>query len=140
MIANSSNTTESNYHIERKGNLLYVEIQGPFDGNVAERYHADMKSLTLQMKHKPWASLVKYHRSGLFTPDAEKSLIETTKHRVQNNMVANATVISENSHADLQQMQLSRIYSSCGLPFYVFSDVESAENWLVDFLDSQEAS
>ena len=138
--AMTSDVQESNYHIERRDNVLYVEIQGPFDGVIAEQYHIDMLSISRQMKAKPWASLVKYHRSGLFTPDAEKALIETTKFRVKNNMIANATVISENTHADTQQMQLRRIYSSCALPFYVFSDVRSAETWLESYLAKQVAS
>ena len=130
---------ESHYDIIKKDNILFVDAQQLFDEQTIQQYHQDMMDLTLEMKHQPWASLVAYRGSGVFTPEVEKHIVDITKFRVKNNMVANATVILDSAQADLQQMQLRRIYNSCHLPFFVFSDIASAENWLKDFLAKQDA-
>lgn len=128
---------QGKYNIVKQDNILLVEVQDIFDGDVVAQYHQDMVDLTLEMKHQPWASLIIYRGSGVFSPDAEAQIVDITKFRVKHNMVANATVFLDSAHADLQQMQLRRIYGGCHLPFYVFSDVESAKAWLHDFLAKQ---
>ena len=128
---------QPHYDIVKKGNILVVEVKSLYAGDIAKQYQQDMVDLTHTMNKAPWASLVTYHGSGVFTPEAEKHIVEITKFRVKHNMVANATVFLDSKQADLQQMQLSRIYASCRLPFYVFSDTQSAENWLKDFLEKQ---
>ena len=128
---------DSYYKMVKKGNILLVEVQRLTGEQTIEQYHQDMVDLTLEMKHQPWASLVVYRGNGVFTPEIESHIVDITKFRAKNNMVANATVLLENAHADIQQMQLRRIYSSCSMPFFVFSDVDSAETWLTDFLKQQ---
>jgi len=127
----------SNYDIVKNGKILFVDVQDIFDADIIKKYHQEMKAHTHEMKHQPWGSLIVYHGSGVFSPEAEEQIVDITKYRVKNNMVANATVILDSTHADVQQMQLTRIYSGCQLPFYVFTDVQSAENWLHDYLDQQ---
>ncbi|NMP31839.1 hypothetical protein HII17_09705 [Thalassotalea sp. M1531] len=131
------NLQQSDYDIVKKDNILFVDVQNIFDAEAFAQYHLDMIELTQQMKHQPWASLIIYHGSGVFTPEVEDNIADVTKYRVQHNMIANATVFLDSTHADIQQMQLRRIYNGCHLPFYVFSDVKSAENWLQDFLGQQ---
>tara|TARA_Y100000034_G_scaffold84577_1_gene101430 strand:+ start:1861 stop:2277 length:417 start_codon:yes stop_codon:yes gene_type:complete len=125
------------YQITKKDSILFVDVENIFTGDIAKQYHQDMMQITEEMKHQPWASLIIYHGNGVFTPDAEEQIVDITKFRVKNNMVANATVFLQSAQADLQQIQLSRIYHGCNLPFYVFSDVKSAKNWLKDFLEKQ---
>ncbi|WP_245961515.1 hypothetical protein [Thalassotalea euphylliae] len=127
----------SHYDITKKDNILLVDAKRIFDEDSIEQYHQDMLDLTLEMKHQPWASLICYEGSGVFTPEVEQHIIDITKFRVKNNMVANATVLLNTAHADIQQMQLRRIYNSCQLPFFVFSDRDSAEAWLQDYLKEQ---
>ena len=50
-------------------------------------------------------------------------------------MIANATVIMNSNNADLQQMQLRRIYQTTDITFHVFSDNNSAKEWLTDYLE-----
>jgi hypothetical protein len=50
-------------------------------------------------------------------------------------MVAIAVVILNSTCADMQQMQLQRIYRECQIESYVFSDTESASTWLNDFIE-----
>ena len=46
-------------------------------------------------------------------------------------------MILNSAHADLQQMQLRRIYQASNITFHVFSDEKSARNWLAEFLQQK---
>lgn len=130
-------SSHGSYTIETQGNILFVDARGPFNEVTLTNYQLAMKEVCRLMNGHPWASLVTYHGNGIFTPEAEASLIEITKYRVKHGMVANASVIINCSHADLQQMQLRRVYQSASLPFHVFSDIDSAKVWLNEFLAEQ---
>lgn len=125
------------YTIQREGNLLIIDAQGPFDEAIAKQYHQDMINITDNFNGAFWASLVTYRGNGIFPPEAERSLIETTAYRVQRGLIATAAVIIESNQADLQQMQLRRIYQNYRIPFHVFSDVENARSWLENYLSTR---
>ena len=118
-------------------NILWIDIdeQGAFDDIVSEQYHKDIKVMTQKMRENPWASLISFKGNGVFTPDTEQSLIETTHYRVENGMVAIAAVIINSAHADTLQMQLQRIYQGCSVQFNFFSDTRNAKIWLDSFIN-----
>ncbi len=123
------------YTIEKKGDILCIEAKSPFhDNKVIEQYTQDIKIATQLFNNQPWASLVTYNGNGIFSPEAEKELVKITEYRMAHGMIANASVIQNSKHADLQQMQLRRIYQSVNLTFHVFSDPYSAKEWLDEFL------
>ncbi|MBL4940292.1 MAG: hypothetical protein JKY81_01365 [Colwellia sp.] len=123
------------YSIERQNNILLIDAQGPFNDVVTEQYHQDIMLITKKMSSNPWASLVSFKGNGVFTPDAEHNLIETTHYRVKNGMVAVAAVILDSAYADILQMQLQRIYQSCQIQFHFFSDTKNARKWLDSFIN-----
>lgn len=129
--------SHESYTIEIEDNILNVNAHGLFDDGATQQYNEDMRVLVHQMQGQPWGSLVTYHGNGIFSPEAEESLTKMTKYRVKFGMVANATVILNNVHADVQQMQLQRIYHPNHIIFHVFSDHISARNWLSHFLQKQ---
>jgi hypothetical protein len=135
-----SNSARELYTIEYKDNILLVDAQGPFNEVTAEKYHQDIKQLTEKMKGEPWGSLVTFHGNSAFTPEAEQQLKETTQYRQKKGMVAIAVVILNSAYADMQQMQLQRIYHDCQITFHVFSDTESAQTWLNSFVKQSNAS
>jgi len=122
------------YIIEQKENILLVDAQGPFNEVTAEKYHQDIKQLTEKMTGEPWGSLITFRGNSVFTPEAEQQLKETTQYRQQKGMIAIAVVILNSAYADMQQMQLQRIYHDCQIEFHVFSDSESATTWLNSFI------
>jgi len=123
------------YIIEQKENILLVDAQGPFNEVTAEKYHQDIKQLTEKMTGEPWGSLITFRGNSVFTPEAEQQLKETTQYRQQKGMIAIAVVILNSAYADMQQMQLQRIYHDCQIEFHVFSDSESATTWLNSFIE-----
>lgn len=128
------------YSIKQEGSILIIDAHGPFNEKITEQYQHDITDVMNVLSGSPWASLVTYHGNGIFTPEAEKQIVEITKLRMKHNMVANASVIIDSVHADLQQMQLRRIYNACNLTFHVFSDIRSARNWLEGYLVEQRAA
>jgi len=122
------------YVIEQKNNILLVDAQGPFNDVTAEKYHQDIKLFTERMTGEPWGSLITFRGNSVFTPDAEQQLRETTQYRQQKGMIAIAVVILNSAYADMQQMQLQRIYHDCQIEFHVFSDNDSAFTWLNDYI------
>lgn len=123
-------TVDGCYIIEQQGNIMLVDSLGPFDESAAEIYHQDIKQATEEMSGDPWGSLITFRGNGVISPDAEHQLRETTQYRQQKGMIAIAVVILNSAYADLQQMQMQRIYQDCQIEFHVFSDRENASDWL----------
>jgi uncharacterized protein YfkK (UPF0435 family) len=127
-------SAHGSYSLNFENNILHVNAEGPFNEEVLKKYHQDMKKIVKKHNNKRWAALVVYNGNGIFTPDAETELIEVTKFRAKNGMIANASVLKESVHADLQQTQLTRIYQTAKIRSHFFSDEHSAKNWLTEFL------
>ncbi|MGJ8691124.1 MAG: hypothetical protein ACSHW0_01435 [Thalassotalea sp.] len=127
--------THGSYKLSKTENILVVEAQGPFDEATINQYLSDIKALIEDIKHEPWGTLAIFSGNSIFTPDAEQALIEITRQRAQNNMIAIATVIKESYQADLQQMQLGRVYQACNISHNFFSSEQMAKNWLSGFLN-----
>jgi len=128
------------YTIEQSGNVLIVDAKGPFNKETAKEYHDDITRLVETMSGEPWGSLITFRGNTVFTPDAELQLTETTRYRQKRGMVAIAAVILNSAYADIQQMQLQRIYRDCGITFHVFSDTESAKDWLYPFIQEPKST
>ncbi|WP_114326278.1 hypothetical protein [Candidatus Colwellia aromaticivorans] len=130
-------STHGSYRLEQQNNILLIDIdeQGTFNDVVSKQYHNDIKIITQKMRNNPWASLITFKGNGVFTPETEQNLIETTHYRVENGMVAIAAVIIDSAYADTLQMQLQRIYQGCSVQFYFFSDTKNAKIWLDSFIN-----
>lgn len=122
--------TEEHYKLSKEDHVLTVEVDGHFNEQTINQYLDDIKQLIDDIKHEPWATLVIFKGSSLFTPEAEEALIDITHQRVKNNMAAIAVVITQSYQADLQQMQLTRIYQNCNIKYHFFSDAKMANTWL----------
>ncbi|GHG04601.1 hypothetical protein [Thalassotalea marina] len=128
---------QGDYQIEREGNILVVDAHGPFSEETSQQYVAQMYKACDEFNGEPWGLLITFYGKTVFTPDIEQALIEVTKYRMERGMIANASVIINSTSADIQQMQLRRVYQSCKLTFHVFSDIVSAKRWLVNFVNEQ---
>lgn len=122
------------YTIEKKGNILFIDAHGPFNEITAQLFAQEMYQTCKLFNGERWASLVTYYGNSIYTPEAEKTLIALTKYRAKYGMVANASILLNSNCGDLQQMQLRKIYQSAKMTFHVFSDVNNAEKWLVEFM------
>ncbi len=129
--------TKGSYHIDIQENIIEVDAHGPFDSDIIEQYNNEIKSAIGNFNKLPWGSLVIYHGNVLFSSDTEQTLSEVIKYRIKHGMIANASVILDSHNTDLQQMQLHRVYQESKLPFHVFSNIDHAKDWLVDYVEQQ---
>ena len=127
------------YDIKIEDNILIVNARGPFNELLVQQFDRDIKGSIEHFKGKVWGSLVTYYGNGIFTPEAEEELVSITRYRVKHGMIVNASVFLESQHADLQQMQLRRVYQSCNVTFHSFSDSDSAKQWLQRYLEQRAA-
>ena len=122
------------YSISSRSNILQVDAFGPFNNYVTEEYIDDMHDACKQFSGQPWGSLIVFYGTSVFSPEAEEALININKYRIEQGLIVNASVLINSNTADIQQLQLRRIYQACNLTFYIFSDINSAESWLEQFL------
>lgn len=133
-------TAHGSYQIKLEDNILHVEAYGPFNEVFSKQYYQEMKSLMRELADQPWATLVTYHGNGIFTPEAEQELTELTQIRAEHGMVANASVLKNSIHTDMQHMQLARIYDAANIPCHVFSEQNAAQSWLKGYLAKQKSA
>jgi hypothetical protein len=133
-------SAHGSYKIEKEGSILLVDAQGPFNEVTAKKYHQDVEIYTQKMSDAPWGSLISFEGNSVFTPDAERLLIETTHYRMENGMIAIAAIIGGVAYADILQMQLQRIYQSCHITVHFFSDTDNAKAWLNSFINEHTES
>lgn len=125
---------EDKYSIASQSNILEVEAFGPFNEQVTEKYIDDMYNACDRFSGQPWGLLIAFYGNSVFSPEAEEALIKVNKYRVEQGLIANASVLIDSSTADIQQLQLRRIYQACNITFYVFSDIDNAKSWLEQYL------
>ncbi|QOL26707.1 hypothetical protein LP316_05250 [Thalassotalea sp. LPB0316] len=130
--------TEQAYKITAQGNILFVDASGPFDFETMLEYKSETLDAVEKIKDKPWGCIACFHGGGVFSPEAEEELIALTKERMKKNMAALATVLQDSQQADIQQMQLSRVYERCNTKYHIFSDVKAAEQWLANYLKTKQ--
>lgn len=128
---------QGQFQIRRDKNILVVDAHGPFSEETSQQYVDQMYKSCDEFNGEPWGLLITFYGKSVFTPDVEQALIDVTKYRMERGMIANASVIINSSSADIQQMQLRRVYQSCNLTFHVFSDLVSAKRWLENFVNEQ---
>lgn len=132
-------SVKGEYSIASQSNILQVDAFGPFNNSVTEQYIDDMYQACEQFSSEPWGLLISFHGNSVFSPEAEAALIKVNRYRVKHGLIASASVLIDSSTADIQQLQLRRIYQACNITFYVFSDVDSAKSWLEQHLKQTRA-
>ena len=120
------------YNFKRAKNILYVDAFGPFNEITTQQYAKDIDEYSYKFQNENWVSLTTFYGDSIFTPAAENSLISLLHSRAEKGLLANACIILESHCHDLQYMQLKRIHLKANIAFDTFTDVSSAEKWLIE--------
>lgn len=120
------------YNLKRTKNILYVDAHGPFNEVTTQQYAKDIDEYSYKFQNKNWFSLTTFYGDSIFTPAAENSLISILHSQANKGLLANACIILESHCHDLQYMQLKRIHLKANIAFDTFTDVSSAEKWLIE--------
>lgn len=124
------------YNLKRTKHILYVDAHGPFNEVTTQQYAKDIDEYSYKFQNRNWVSLTTFYGNSIFTPAAENSLISILHSRADKGLLANACIILESHCHDLQYMQLKRIHLKANIAFDTFTDVSSAEKWLVELINA----
>ncbi|WP_440876588.1 hypothetical protein [Thalassotalea sp. PLHSN55] len=118
-----------NYLIENNGDCLKIEATGPFNKEVIDNFHAELKSYISELTHKNWQQLIIMKEMSLFTPEAEQALCHTLDYRINNGLSVSAIVVESIYHSFIKQ-QLSRCYAKYSINHAFFTEVNEAKIWI----------
>lgn len=120
------------YEVKVDEQSLIVDATGPFNQELALHYQTSIESCIQTLESMPWSQMIVLHSMSLFTPDAEKVLIETLIERKARGLIKSAVVLVEIEGRSLVVQQMSHAYSEAGVDFAFFDSVDAAKAWLTN--------
>ena len=119
------------FHVETKSNVLLVSAIGPFNEELVQDYKAAVEAAIAQLSSYPqWGQIVILEKESLFTPDAERLLVQSLKYRKLMGLRTSAVVLHENVTArSLIVQQMSKAYAKDGIEFSFFDNLAEATKW-----------
>ncbi|MCU7555967.1 hypothetical protein OCL06_15360 [Alteromonas sp. ASW11-19] len=133
LFDNPSATVKSRYgqyRIAVTGNIVAVCAGGMAGESAIASYSRDMEATTALLDGQRWAFLGLLHGSAVLTGDGEVALQKSVEWRAARGMAVGALVVGDTTVAALVTSQFARIYENAGVPLGVFSDEDSALDWL----------
>lgn len=118
-----------NYKIESQEDVIIIDGEGPFNDHIVESCHRDVQ---VYLKDLPefWSKLSVFRQNSLFTPDAEKLLIEISKQQKTQGLCAIAIVFIDVQAEFVLKDQISRVYQCAQIEHQFFVDNKTAQLWL----------
>lgn len=120
------------FSVEVDSQMLIVNATGPFNEELVRDYKAavDAAVAHLQQGHG-WGQVIVLEKESLFTPDAERVLVQSLKNRKRGGLRASAVVLMENvTGRSLIKQQISGAYNKAGIEFTFSDTLAGAKAWL----------
>jgi hypothetical protein len=118
------------FSIEKEGNILVVNAEGPGNIELAESYHQQISEYLTELSGKPWASINIFSKESFFTPDASQNLIAGAKYAKEIGFVACAFVIKTDEYQHSLKSFWEMIYDKANVEYRFFEDEVTAKAWL----------
>ena len=123
-------TKHAEYDIELKGNVLRVDGRGVVNEEILKQYHEDVKDIVISLKGQKWGFLGFVQGTGILTPAAESTLIDSIKLRKIYGMSACALVVANADIPALVQSQFERVYLAADIDYFFCVDEKEGLAWL----------
>lgn len=123
-------TKHAEYDIELKGNVLRVDGRGVVNEAILKQYHDDVKEIVLSLRGQKWGFLGFVQGTGILTPAAEATLIDSIKLRKIYGMSACALVVANADIPALVQSQFERVYLAADIDYFFCVDEKEGLAWL----------
>jgi hypothetical protein len=123
-------TKHAEYDIELIGNVLRVDGRGVVNEEILKQYHEDVKDIVISLKGQKWGFLGFVQGTGILTPAAESTLIESIKLRKIYGMSACALVVANADIPALVQSQFERVYLAADIDYFFCVDEKEGLAWL----------
>ncbi|MBE1302085.1 MAG: hypothetical protein GJ680_19535 [Alteromonadaceae bacterium] len=118
------------YQIAVLGNIVAVSAEGTASKSAIARYSKDMIEVITSFKGEEWAFLGLLYGAALLTKDAEVELQKSIEWRAQRGMKIGALVTGQTTIESIVKAQFERIYEKARVQLGIFSDEDSALEWL----------
>ena len=124
------------FSVEVDAHMLVVNATGPFNEELVRDYKAALDAAIHHLsKGHNWGQIIVLEKESLFTPDAERVLVQSLKNRKRVGLRASAVVLMENvTGRSLIKQQMSGAYERAGIEFTFSDNVTSAKAWLTNLL------
>lgn len=124
------------FHVELRGNILYLDIEGAWNIETSIAYRKAITESIQPLIGKPWAAMTLMNDWELCTPDSEIVIFDITKEALANGLVREAVVNS----TGLIKLELFEKYKNIEVPTGVnmpfkrriYQDEQSALDWLAE--------
>lgn len=122
------------FEIVVEGSFLLVDATGPFNEELILRYRNSLEAAIKQLEGQHWHQIIVLHEMSLFTPDAERGLVQSLKARKERGLFACGVVIGDVDCKILVREQMSRCYQQCDVKHHYFDTIAGAKLWLNQFV------
>ncbi len=122
------------YEASLNGNLMHVEVTGPLNLEALKLYSDQVGPLMQSLAPGAqlcWLTVI--HGSMMMPPDALQILIQKTKEMSESGIVKAVAHVADDSvegRIIMSRTFASKIFEPAGMPYKLFSDVETASIWL----------
>ena len=97
------------YRIERHGQVLMVDAEGPWNEEAARQYRRDLEQQIAELVPSPWGMVVVCHGEAVLVPGAEVQMLKITRWRVSQGMRQIAMVFDGVENQPLAEAQFKRV-------------------------------
>ena len=108
------------FEIENETKLLVVDATGPFNEELLKRYNEALESCIQLLEVSQWRQVITLHHMSLFTPEAEKVLIDTLIKRKSRGLLAGYIILEDVEFKPWVKEQLTRCYSIARVELHFF--------------------
>lgn len=124
------------FSVEVDAQMLVVNATGPFNEELVRDYKMAVDAAVAHLSEgSGWGQVIVLEKESLFTPDAERVLVQSLKNRKRSGLKASAVVLMENvTGRSLIKQQMSGAYKKAGIEFTFSETINSAKAWLSSHL------
>lgn len=124
------------FSVEVDAKMLVVNATGPFNEELVKDYKMAVDAAVAHLSEgSGWGQVIVLEKESLFTPDAERVLVQSLKNRKRTGLKASAVVLMENvTGRSLIKQQMSGAYEKAGIEFTFSDTISSAKAWLSSHL------
>jgi hypothetical protein len=118
------------FEVKTEGELLIVDAMGPFNEELIIQYERALELCIKDLEVSKWNQIILLHQLSIFTPEAEKALIQSLINRRVRGLIACTVVLINIEGEFLIKAQMSRCYEQAGVKYKFMTSIDEAKEWL----------
>ena len=123
-------SAHGSFSVEIQGRVLIVDGTGPFNEEIVSLYSQAINDAIKSLIGEPWDQISILHGMSIFTPEAQRDLIENIKKRKALGLQRSAVIVADVEGTSTIITQLSQCYEDANVGYAFFNSLEDARKWL----------